>query len=278
MQYAHEFTHNDLESGCDDWFDHFSFFDSNMNMLEAGFLSSFDWPKQELLPLDTSENVELHMCSPEHSDAFLPCPPCDECFKVSRPALFKILSLGTSLYNMVFPNHENFSKVFPNNLITTKIPTNMEGDHFIGEIEMHMFSFVRNLVIRPNTFYFDIVMKLRMHYDEVVRTFSDTYWPTIYNSLYFSEDSVDVQNVVHHIAMMRIIALRICLIRLKTIMDSYKNVYAMHRKGECMTQQDALIMTQIEAKELTYIPLSSNYVCAPKIHKQNSFFSLIHIQ
>ena len=269
-----DFLHCDLENGDEDWLDSQNFLYGNINILEAGFLGAFDYPTTEILPLDVEENHMGHICNPAGSDEFIPHPPCDECFKASRPALFKILSLGKSLKAMVFPHHSDYDNVYPSNLIVTKIPPGLEIDKFLHEIDVHIFQFVRDIVVRPGTFYFDIILKLKLHYDEVMRTLNDTFWPTIYTSLYFSDNIPDVQRIVHHIARYRIIALRIAILRLKTILDSFKGVYAMHSRCGDYTPHEALIMAHLEAKEYTYIPLSVNYQNASQDQKKNSFFSI----
>lgn len=274
IELTENFLHSDLEDGGEELPVIDELLHGNMNILEAGFLSHFDFPKDDLLPLDVDENVFKHVCDPFGYDYTLPRPPCDECFKITRPALFKILALGKDLKSMVFPHHSDYDIVYPAGLIITKVPPNLEIDNFHREIDLHIFQFVRDIVIRENTFYFDIILKLKLHYDEVMRTLNDTFWPLIYSSLYFSEDHPEVQQIVHHVARYRIIALRIAIMRIKTILDSFKAVYSMHTRGQGLTPHEALIMTQLEAKEYTYIPLSTNYQNANPDQKKNSFFSI----
>lgn len=266
----------DLPDNFEELLEDYDINTSASNVDQDGFLSSFDINKHELFPLSFEENPLAHICDPFDMDLYMPSPNCDECFKIQRPALFRILSLGTNLRDIVFPPDDKFSIVYPNNMLITAIHPEWHRDSFFNVIDSSIFEYVHNLVARTNDTYFTVQLKLKMHLEEVLRTMHDIFFPLIYNDLLHAPFNQDLQRIAHHTAMTRIIGLRIAIKRIMVIVKHYKEVYTMHNRAVNLSAHEALIMTQLEAKEFVFIPLSINYANASVQFKKNSFFALMH--
>jgi len=253
----------------------------NVDLDEASFdtqafLDSFEYDVHEYLTLDVSEDMLNHVCDPFDMLISMTTPNCDECFKASKPALAKILSLGSSLKDMVFPLQKDMHKVFPKELCLTRIPDRWVEDDFMRRLDHDVFSALHAIVIGSNTHFLNIKFIIKRSYDSALHHLHDVFFPSMYADLNAAGLTKDEQRIAYNVAMYRIVALRISFKKLHCVFKHYKNIFMMNRKGVRHSTSVALNLTHLEAREFCLMPLTINYSNADVYFKNNSFFALFH--